>query len=91
MSISQTGQHIAVMAEGGIGWGTPTEDDAAVVGILAATEQASDGAGVAAYDVNPTTHVVTVGRKNIPGEDNHTTKWSPGAGGDGTWDGLQRR
>jgi len=94
MSVSNTGTACQKAFGGGTQAAVPSEDGVEAAAIFAATEVKSTG-GTRVYDVNSSTGVITVGLKNIPGEQDHTSKWTPLGGNPGntmgTWDGLQRR
>jgi len=93
MSVSNTGTACQKAFGGGSNAAMPSEDGVEAAAIFAATEVKSSG-GTRAYDINQSTGVITVGLKNIPNEQDHTSKWTPTGGANGTtgtWDGLQRR
>jgi hypothetical protein len=92
MAVSNTGTACAA-AFGGGSAAKPVEDNPEVAAIFAATEAKSD-TGTREFSRNATTGVITVGLVDITGEQDHTSKWTPTGGANGTtgtWDGLQRR
>lgn len=94
MSIAQAAQRAVLALGGGHSDDFPGQSSAEVAAINAVCKVQSNNSGTEQYQYSGDGSKLTVGRVNIPGQQDLTSVFTFDTAGtytSGTWDGLQRR
>lgn len=94
MAIAQAAQRAVLALGGGHSDTFPGQSSAEVAAVYAVCKSQSNNTGTEVYRYALDFTTLTIGRENIPGQQDLTTKYTfdtPGVYTTGTFDGLQRR